>query len=215
MTRARLPLALDFDGRLAVVIGGGAVATRKVQALLRAGARVLVIAPEVSLELTELADAGTIELRARPYQVGDLADAWLAVVAVDKPDVARVVAGEAEAQRVWLNDATGNDAGACHFLATVPIEGVTLALATDGASPFAARKLRERLQAAVPPELGALTILLGEFRPQVQARVAAPEARRACYEDMWRSPAAERLRLGDRAGARAALIAVLERHADS
>ena len=69
------PVFLNLRGRRAVVIGGGAVAEQKVLGLLAAGAHVTVVSPEITPRLAELAAAGGIDLRRRPYRSGDLAGA--------------------------------------------------------------------------------------------------------------------------------------------
>ncbi len=206
----RLPLALDLAGRLVVVVGGGPVAERKVGSLLAAGAVVRLVAPEATAALRDLAAAGRLTWLARPYQAGDLAGAWLAVAATDQAAVNQTVAAEASAERVWCNVAHPPTAGTCQMLATVDRGGVTMALATEGASPYAARRLRELVEAAVPEEVGGLVELLGELRGEVRGRYATEAERRACYERMWSSPATAQLRAGDRAGARRTLRACLD-----
>src|SRR5216683_1369427 len=74
------PVELDFVGKLAVVVGGGAVALRRTRALVEAGALVTVIAPDVTSELAAL----PVTLRRR-YRDGDLAGAWLVHAATDDP----------------------------------------------------------------------------------------------------------------------------------
>src|ERR1017187_2787195 len=91
------PVEIDLRDRFAVVVGGGAVALRRTRALVEAGARVTIIAPET---LRELADpAGTV--RRRRYRGGDLPGAWLAHAATDDPAVNAAVAAEAERARIW------------------------------------------------------------------------------------------------------------------
>jgi uroporphyrin-III C-methyltransferase / precorrin-2 dehydrogenase / sirohydrochlorin ferrochelatase len=94
-------LGLRFDGRRAVVIGGGRVAQRRVPTLLAAGADVLVIAPEVTPMLEDLAARGEITWERRPYRPGDCDGAWLVQAAADDGEVNAAVAAEAESRRVW------------------------------------------------------------------------------------------------------------------
>src|SRR5262249_14720740 len=70
-------LALRLAGRRVTIIGGGAVAARRIPALLDAGAEVVVVSPEVSPALAELAAAGRIGWARRGYAPGDCADSWL------------------------------------------------------------------------------------------------------------------------------------------
>jgi uroporphyrin-III C-methyltransferase/precorrin-2 dehydrogenase/sirohydrochlorin ferrochelatase len=95
------PLGLLLTGRRVVVVGGGAVATRRTPALLNAGAEVLLVAPEVTPALHGLAEAGRLTWVRRRFEPGDLADAWLVHVAVDDPAAAAQVSAEAQARRIF------------------------------------------------------------------------------------------------------------------
>ena len=91
-------LGLRLRGRRVVVVGGGAVAARRVPRLLAAGADVLLVSPQATPALAELAAAGRIDWRLRPYEKGDCADAWLVCACAGPPDVNAKVAEEAEAR---------------------------------------------------------------------------------------------------------------------
>lgn len=95
------PLSLRLDGRLAVVVGGGPVAVRRVAGLRAAGADVLVVAPEISASLADLASRGLIRTRRGSYAACDLDGAWLVLACTDRPDVNAMVAADAERSRLW------------------------------------------------------------------------------------------------------------------
>src|SRR4249920_2310112 len=101
-------LGLRLEGRRVVVVGGGAVASRRVPALLDAGADVLLVSPKVAASLEDLASAGRIRWEPRGYRPGDCAGAWLVCACTDDPEVNAAAA--AEAQRTWYVRA--DDAGA-------------------------------------------------------------------------------------------------------
>ncbi len=94
-------LGLRLEGRRAVVAGGGAVASRRIPALLDAGADVLLVSPKVTASLQDLAAAGRIRWEARGYRPGDCAGAWLVCACTDDPAVNAAVAAAAEADRTW------------------------------------------------------------------------------------------------------------------
>ena len=94
-------LGLRLEGRRVLVVGGGGVASRRVPALLDAGAEVLLVSPKVAASLEDLAAAGRIRWAARGYQAGDCAGAWLVCACTDDPEVNAAVAAAAEAQRTW------------------------------------------------------------------------------------------------------------------
>src|SRR5262252_975552 len=94
-------LGLRLRGKRVVVVGGGAVAARRVPRLLAAGADVLLISPRATPALEELAAANRIDWRSREYREGDCAGAWLVCACAGPPQVNALVAEEAERQRTW------------------------------------------------------------------------------------------------------------------
>jgi uroporphyrin-III C-methyltransferase/precorrin-2 dehydrogenase/sirohydrochlorin ferrochelatase len=94
-------LGLRLAGRRVVVVGGGAVATRRIPALLDAGADIVLVSPSVTTSLEDLAAAGRIRWEPRRYSDGDCAGAWLVCACTDDPAVNAAVAAEAERQRIW------------------------------------------------------------------------------------------------------------------
>jgi uroporphyrin-III C-methyltransferase/precorrin-2 dehydrogenase/sirohydrochlorin ferrochelatase len=94
-------LGLRLAGRRVVVVGGGAVATRRIPALLDAGADIVLVSPSVTTSLEDLAAAGRIRWEPRRYSDGDCAGAWLVCACTDDPTVNAAVAAEAERQRIW------------------------------------------------------------------------------------------------------------------
>src|SRR5580693_2712478 len=94
-------LGLRLGGRRVVVVGGGAVATRRIPALLDAGADVVLVSPSVTASLEDLAAVGRIRWEERAYADGDCADAWLVNACTDDPAVNAAVATAADQQHIW------------------------------------------------------------------------------------------------------------------
>jgi len=165
--RPLFPVFLRLEGRPCVVIGGGKVAARKVQALLEAGARVRVIAPALCPALEALRSAEDLVYEPRPYQAGDLRGACLAFAATGEPAINAAVFAEAERLAIPVNAV--DDPAHCTFLVPSRIERppVAIAVSTGGASPALARHLREVISQAVPAWYGDLAALLGRLRPEV------------------------------------------------
>jgi siroheme synthase-like protein len=201
------PVCLDLRGRPCVVIGGGAVAARKVEGLLECGARVTVVAPALAPGLQALAEAGRIEARPRPYADGDLAGAALAIAATDERDVNARVAAEARARGVWLNAA--DDPERCDFILPAVIRrgDLQVAVSTGGRSPALARRVREDLERLLPAEYADLVPLLADVRAELRHEgvEVPPERWQSALDDYVLA----RLRAGDLAGARERLRAGL------
>ena len=103
------PVFLEMKDRRCVVIGGGAVAERKVEGLVTAGANVTVISPGITDGLKELLKQGAIRHVAREYQTGDRAGYDLVFVATDNLEINAVVSSEARSLRIWVNSADDPD----------------------------------------------------------------------------------------------------------
>jgi uroporphyrin-III C-methyltransferase / precorrin-2 dehydrogenase / sirohydrochlorin ferrochelatase len=117
-------LGLRLHGRRVVVVGGGAVATRRIPALLDAGADIVLVSPSVTASLEDLAAAGRIRWEPRGYADGDCAGAWLVCACTDDPEVNAAVAAAAERQRTWYVRADDAQASAAWTPATGRAEDV-------------------------------------------------------------------------------------------
>jgi uroporphyrin-III C-methyltransferase/precorrin-2 dehydrogenase/sirohydrochlorin ferrochelatase len=94
-------LGLRLAGRRVLVAGGGAVAGRRVPALLDAGAAVFLVSPEVTGSLEDLAQSGRIQWARRPFQPGDTGGAWLVCACTNDPAANEAIVAEAEQHRIW------------------------------------------------------------------------------------------------------------------
>ena len=145
-TQNRLfPIFLKLSGRAVLVVGAGPIAEGKLTALIEAGAKVRVVAPET----TRAIDSMGVDIRRREFRPSDLEGAWLAVAAAT-PEVNRQVADAAEHRHVFVN-AVDDPRNASAYLGGVTRRaGVTFAISTDGRAPALAGLLREGLEAVLP-----------------------------------------------------------------
>jgi precorrin-2 dehydrogenase / sirohydrochlorin ferrochelatase len=171
---ARLPILVDVDGRLVVVVGGGRVAERRARELLAAGAVVRVVSPEVGAGLAGLAATGALTVEPRRYRHGDLAGAALAVAATDDPAVNRRVAADGRGSGVLVNRADAPDEGGFSVPAVLRRGDLTVAVATAGRAPGLAGAVRRRLEGDFGPEWADLVDLLAADRASLPG--AADEA---------------------------------------
>lgn len=183
-----LPVMLRLDGRLVVVVGGGAVGRRKALAAHAAGATVHMIDPR-----PQGASVEGITVIAEAYRPEHLESAAL-VFACASPEVNAIVAGHAAARGIWVNSATDPGAGDFFLPAVLARGGLTLAVSTGGASPALARRIRDRLEAEFDPAIADWVQLLNEMRPQVLAAVSDPAKRRDLLDRLADWPWLDRLR---------------------
>jgi len=190
------PIFLELAGRRCVAIGGGAVAERKVEGLLQAGAAVTVISPRQTALLKTWAGEKRINVIAREYQPGDLKGYELAFVATEDKEVNAAVSREGKASGVWVNAA--DDPDHCDFiLPSVLHRGeLTVAVATGGASPALSRLIREELESYFGADYAVLVEVAAEARKELKENFSntAP--------DRWQKALDENLRSLVRSGKR-------------
>jgi precorrin-2 dehydrogenase / sirohydrochlorin ferrochelatase len=175
------PAILMLDGRLGVVIGGGAVGERKVRTLLEAGAKVKVITPEATPRLKKLAGDDTIELIERPYQRGDLKGAAVVIASTDERDVNQAIYEEALDEGVPVN--VVDDPPHCTFIAPSIVRrgDLMIAISTGGTNPAMAVRIRERLEKEFGPEYEAYFDLIKRLKSEVDQASTQQERADAWY----------------------------------
>lgn len=140
------PIFLDLKGRPVVVVGGGPVAERKVATLLKAGADVTVVSPDVTHRLAGWVSRKKIRYIQRPYRKGDLDQASIAFTATDLDRVNQAVADEAKQEKVWINVADQSVPGDFILPALFTKRDVTVAVSTGGKDPRRAVKIRNEIK---------------------------------------------------------------------
>ncbi len=200
------PLFADLDGRAVLVVGGGTVAARKVEALLHAGARPRVGAPQLAPALRELAEAGRIEWLPGLFDTRWLADdIWLVIAATDEPVVNRAVAAAAEAQRLFVNVVDDAQLSRFHVPAVVERGPLQIAISSGGGAPMVARHVRRQIEELFDDSWGRLTDLLGRRRAHIRARFPDTAARRRFFDRLLEGPLPGLLRRHRQAEAEAVL----------
>ena len=199
------PAFLDIEGKRCVVVGGGVVAARKAEALLRAGGLVRVVAPKIRPEIRRLRG---IEWRRARYSARELDGAWLVIAATNDRRVQRAVWQDAARRGILCSLA--DCAARSNFLSPAAFRrgDLQVAVSTGGAAPALARRVRGELEKVFGPEYGELLALLRELRPRVLAGVAAGR-RRERFRRMVDSAALDLLRQGRRDEARRLLESFL------
>ena len=203
------PAFLDLSDRPVLVVGGGAVARRKIAALLPTGAQVRVGAPALDAEVADWVASGRIAHLDGRFDPAWLDDVWLVIAATDEPDTNRAVAEAAQARRLWAN--VVDDAPLCSFQVPARIERgpLQIAISSGGGAPMLARHLRERLETELDASIGTLGHLLVEYRRRIRAAIPDTGTRRRFFDAVMRSDIQSLLRRGDHTSAERRLLDLL------
>jgi uroporphyrin-III C-methyltransferase / precorrin-2 dehydrogenase / sirohydrochlorin ferrochelatase len=205
-----LPIFVDLRGRLAVVVGGGHVAQRKIEHLLKAHARVRVVAPLLCTELEVYRELGRIEHRPVPFSPTQLEDATLVIAATDDESVNEAVAGAARERGIWANVVDDAQRSAFIFPAIVDRSPLIVAVGTSGSSPTLARRVRTQIEALLPERLGELADYAGRWRKAVQGALPGLPERLRFWDGFFNGPVAAQLLTGDAAAADGQMRVALE-----
>ena len=177
-----LPLFLDLRNNDCLVVGGGGVALRKIELLLKAGARVTVVAPECGDRVRKLADAGRIDLVLRRYASGDETGRALVVAATNDATGDQQIYEDCRAAGVLVNTVDATALSSAIFPSIVDRDPVLVAVSTGGRSPTLARVVRSWLEIRLPPSLGRLARFAAVKRELVRQKIRSVTGRRRFWE---------------------------------
>lgn len=191
-----LPVMLDVSGQKIVVIGGGAVAERKVLSLLEAGAVVTLISPALTAVLSGLAGEGRIQWISRAYESGDVRGAFLVYAASSDHAVNEAAAAEAKALGLPVNVASHAEAGNFITPGVLRRGRLTVAVSTSGAGPSAAAEITAQLAEVLGEEYEPYLDFLHMMRSEIKRQEASAEVRRRLLHRLGQLDVLNQLRQG-------------------
>jgi uroporphyrin-III C-methyltransferase / precorrin-2 dehydrogenase / sirohydrochlorin ferrochelatase len=203
-----LPVFLRLSARPALIVGGGRVAARKVEWLVRTGARVTVVAPRLHPEIQACVSRGECAHLAGVFAPEQLAGVAVVVAATDDRAVNAAVSAAARERNIPVNVVDAPDLSTFIFPAIIDRSPILVAVSSAGAAPVLARRVREQIEALLPARLGRLARFMGERRRDVQKTLGLL-ARRAFWERIVSGNTATRVLAGDKTGAASAFAAEL------
>jgi siroheme synthase-like protein len=171
---------LDVTDRLVVIVGGGAVAVRKVKGLLEAGAtHVRVVSPAFH---DELPDAAAVERVYGTYEPKHLDDASLVFAVTDLPKVNERVAQDAKARGIWVNRSDEGDEG--DFATPAKWAAGELIVTVSASSAALSAAIRDELADKLDRRFVKLADAMKTLRPAVRTAEADPHKRAAIFRDL-------------------------------
>ncbi len=194
------PIMLNLEGRACVIVGGGAVAARKVDRLLSAGAVVKVISPELHPALVALSENRKITVKQEIYEPGMLSNLhpMLVFAATDDVTVNQQVADEARSLGALVNGVDEHSSDRDFMsMATVQRGEITVSVSLGGASPALVAHLQRQIDKVIGEEYSTLSTWMAKARPIVQEGVKTQPERAALWRRVIESSILDTLRQGD------------------
>jgi siroheme synthase-like protein len=191
------PLFLDIKARPILIIGGGNIALEKIQNLLKAGAAITVISPEISTSIRRF--NRRLTLIERPFEMSDISEKYLLIfAATGESTLNAAVSKECLGRRILCN--TVDEPAFCHYIIPAILRrgAITVAVSTSGVSPFMAREIKDRLKQIVGPEYTVLSRILKKYRASIKARFNSFQERLAFWRGFFDSNPIQMIQDGER-----------------
>lgn len=191
------PISLDIAEKECLVVGGGAVGTRKVEMLLNCGAFVSVVSEEFSEKLKNLNKTAKLKLLSKEYSESDLNGKFLVIGATDNQKLNKKIGNDAKIKNMLCNIADLPEV--CNFIlpSIVNRGDLTIAVSTSGKSPAFAKKLRKDLAEQFGEEYAVFLYLMGAIRKKLLNEKHAPEDHKILFEKLIKNDLLELTRQKD------------------
>ncbi len=192
------PAFLDLKDQQVLVVGGGQMASKRADMVMRAGARVCVVAPALTSAFDDL--SGFDHVR-REFESGDIGNRRLVLVACDSSHLEEHVSTLCKTENVLVNVVDRIDLSSFAMPSIVDRSPVVIAISSGGAAPILARLMREKLESLVPNALGRLADFAGSYKDQVMSAIPNADRRRRFWETIGGGAVGERVLSGEMDGA--------------
>ena len=185
------PVLIQLDGKKVIVVGGGAVAERKIETLLECGAEVHVISRELTPRLSDYREGGKIGCLGQEFNEDCLDQAFMAIAATDDPRLNHQVSEKAKEKGLLVNAV--DQPSDCNFiLPSVLRRGdLLIAVSTSGKSPALAKRVREALEERFGDEYGTFLVLMGRLREEILSQRLSQGENRRIFQELVSSPILE------------------------
>lgn len=137
---------INIADKKILVAGGGTIALRRIRTLLKFGADIHVIAPELCEELTQLEEEGKIKAEHREYRTGDIRGAQIVLAATDDHEVNRKIWEECRAAGIIVNAADDKKLCDFYFPSVVMTDEAVIGINSGGADPSITKKIRRKIE---------------------------------------------------------------------
>ncbi|MBY6210633.1 siroheme synthase CysG [Microbulbifer agarilyticus] len=204
-----LPLAFDLKNRPCLIVGGGAIATRKARLLSKAEARLLVVAPDITDELRQLVLASSGEYIVGTYRQELLDHAEMVVAATADEDVNAQVSIDARARRLPVNVVDSPEHCTFTFPSIVERGPLAIGISSGGSAPVLTRMLRAQIETLLSPGLGLIAELAGRLRDKVKAALPEPQ-RKDFWHWVFNGPVVGQIERGHKAEAEQTILEELK-----
>ena len=206
------PVFLELDGKIALVVGGGKVAQRKVETLLECGASISIVSKELTHKLKQLIEDSEVRFLGEELKDEFFDDAFIIIAATDDKDLNHKVSERARDRGLLVNAV--DQPADCNFIVPSIVKkgDLLIAISTSGKSPALSKKIRKRLEVQFGNEYETFLNLMGRLRKEILAMGLAQEENSRIFHEVVDGGIMEALARGDREEVESTLAKILPKH---
>lgn len=204
------PIFLNAKNIDAIIIGGGDVAARKIELLLKSTNQITIMSADLSPSVDALIKKHQLTWLAHQYKPGLLTNKTLVIAATDQSEVNKAVYHEATKLKLLIN--VVDQPEFCSYITPAIIDRspMIIALSSSGSAPILIRMLREQIEKVLPNNYGLLAEFSFKFRDHVKARIKGIRNRRTFWENTLRGVIGQKILTGDTTSAEQQLFSSLK-----
>jgi len=182
------PIFINLIHKPVLVIGGGDVALRKIEMLLKADAKITVIASSLCKELKHYQKLKKIHVKIKSFERNDLTHPVLVVAATDNKKINLLVSKTAQALNIPVN--VVDEPSLCTFTmgSIIDRSPLLIAISSEGNAPVLAKFVREKIEALIPHSFSKLASVMGSMRDSIKNRYETTQSRRIFWENFIDHP---------------------------
>ena len=188
-----LPIFINIRKKPCVVIGGGDIALRKINILLKAQAKVDCLSPSFSRDIKNLSKDGHITLINKSFDQTDIKDYSIIIAATDDKSVNSLISAIAQVKNIPVNVVDSPELSSFIMPSIVDRSPLIIAVSSSGKAPVLSRIIRAKLETVIPSAYGILADIAGEYRQKVKDRFSTIKDRRAFWEAVFSGVIAEKV----------------------
>ena len=188
-----LPIFINVRQNPCLVIGGGDIAFRKINLLIKAQAKVDCLSPLFCEGITNLSQNGDVNLIQKRFESDDIKDYAIIIASTDDSSVNALISKSAKKARIPVNVVDSPELSSFIMPSIVDRSPVIIAVSSAGKAPVLARIIRAKLETVIPSAYGVLAEIAGEYRQKVKDRFSKIKDRRAFWESIFSGVIAEKV----------------------
>ena len=188
-----LPIFINVRQNPCLVIGGGDIALRKINLLIKAQAKVDCLSPLFCEGITNLYQSGDVNLIQKRFESDDIKDYAIIIASTDDSSVNALISKSAKKARIPVNVVDSPELSSFIMPSIVDRSPVIIAVSSAGKAPVLARIIRAKLETVIPSAYGVLAEIAGEYRQKVKDRFSKIKDRRAFWESIFSGVIAEKV----------------------